>query len=80
MVRDICAKFSALDSKRKLRCVPLPSLICTGEAARVAIWMNQTLPGSRIDLEPFRVVIAYAGMSWGVAGMYLWFRVGWAMC
>ncbi|KAL2785369.1 fungal-specific transcription factor domain-containing protein [Aspergillus keveii] len=71
MVRDICAKFSALDSHKKLRCVPLPSLICTGETARVAIWLNRTLPGSSIDVEPFRVVIAYAARSWGVAGDYL---------
>ncbi|KAL3441782.1 hypothetical protein BJX65DRAFT_313513 [Aspergillus insuetus] len=71
MVRDICAKFSALDNHKKLRCVPLPSLICTGETVQVAIWLNQTLPGSRIDVEPFRLVIAYAARSWGIAGDYL---------
>ncbi|KAL3492293.1 fungal-specific transcription factor domain-containing protein [Aspergillus germanicus] len=71
MVRDICTKFSALESRKKLRCVPLPSLICTGETARVAIWLNGTLPGSGIDVEPFRTVIAYATRSWGVAGDYL---------
>ncbi|KAL3462125.1 fungal-specific transcription factor domain-containing protein [Aspergillus heterothallicus] len=74
MVRDICAKFSALDDKSKLHCVPLPSLICTGETARIAVWLNQTLPGMNQDIEPFRMVIAYAARPWwGVAevGEYL---------
>ncbi|CEL06529.1 hypothetical protein ASPCAL09703 [Aspergillus calidoustus] len=71
MVRDICAKFSALDRHKKLRCVPLPSLICTGETARVAMWLNQTIPGVRVDVEPFRLVIAYAARSWGLAADYL---------
>ncbi|KIA75807.1 C6 transcription factor [Aspergillus ustus] len=71
MVRDICAKFSALDENRKLRCVPLPSLICTGEAARAAHWLNhQTAPGTNIDVDPFRTVIAYAARSWPIAGMW----------
>ncbi|KAJ0412969.1 fungal-specific transcription factor domain-containing protein [Aspergillus carlsbadensis] len=72
MVRDICARFSALDNKKKLRCVPLPSLICTGETARVALWVNRTVPASgvQVDVEPFRLVLAYAARSWGVAGMY----------
>ncbi|KAL2840291.1 fungal-specific transcription factor domain-containing protein [Aspergillus pseudoustus] len=71
MVRDICAKFSALDEKRKLRVVPLPSLICTGESARVVMWLNQTVPGAGIiDFDPFRTVIAYAARSWGITGLW----------
>jgi hypothetical protein len=80
MVRDICAKFSALDRHKKLRCVPLPSLICTGETARVAMWLNQTIPGVSVDVEPFRLVIAYAAQSWGLAGMCVSCQLGGMVC
>ncbi|KAL2810316.1 fungal-specific transcription factor domain-containing protein [Aspergillus granulosus] len=69
MVRDICARFSALDEQRKLGCVPLPSLICTVEAARIAMWLNQILPGLSLDIGPFHMVIEYAAQSWGAAGI-----------
>ncbi|KAL3477073.1 hypothetical protein BJX99DRAFT_128743 [Aspergillus californicus] len=72
MVREISLKFNALEEDRKIKWVPLPAVLCTGEALRAALWLNQVLDGEGIiDMEPLRRTLTYSGRNWGLAGEYL---------
>ncbi|KAL4860902.1 hypothetical protein BDV12DRAFT_180989 [Aspergillus spectabilis] len=72
MVREICLKFNALDERSKIRWVPLPAVICTGEAAKAAVWLNQ-IPARRtcLDIEPLRETLRYSARSWKLAEEHL---------
>ncbi|KAL4886863.1 hypothetical protein BJY04DRAFT_212834 [Aspergillus karnatakaensis] len=71
MVRDICIKYTAGHGSREISFVPLPSLICTGEAALAAVYVNQSFPGSNLEIAPLRAVLGYAAWRWGLAEDYL---------
>lgn len=70
MVWDICSKFNALPLGDKISPVPLPAVICAGETALTAGWLNRldTKP-CRLDYEPLRQLLAYATETWDLAGM-----------
>ncbi|KAL2824254.1 fungal-specific transcription factor domain-containing protein [Aspergillus cavernicola] len=72
MVRDICIKFNAIDARTKIAWVPLPALICTGEAVRAAGWLNRSVldRSACLDVEPMRTILEYSGRSWGLAKEY----------
>ncbi|KAL2843923.1 fungal-specific transcription factor domain-containing protein [Aspergillus pseudoustus] len=69
MVTDICLRFNALDPELRGVCVPLPAVICIGEAARAAAWLNGLEVGRcNVAIEPLRQTLEYAAGSWGLAG------------
>jgi hypothetical protein len=70
MVWDICSKFNALPLDDKISWVPLPAVICAGETALTAVWLNRLDTGrSRLDYEPLRQTLSYATRTWNLAGM-----------
>ncbi|KAJ5606085.1 C6 transcription factor [Penicillium lagena] len=72
MVWDICSKFNELQLGDKIRWVPLPAVICAGETAITAVWLNRLDPGrSQLDYEPLRQTLSYATRTWDLAGKYL---------
>lgn len=78
MVLDICSKFNALQQDDKISWVPLPAVICAGETALTAVWMNRLDPErTRLDYEPLRQTLSYATRNWDLAGMvYMQPRLG----
>ena len=73
MVRDICSKFNALDPSGRISWVPLSAVICVGETALAAAWLNQLgAEKSVLDYEPLRQTLAYAIRTWNLAGTVDW--------
>lgn len=71
MVRDICAKFDALEPRRKIPCVPLPAVMCIGEAVLAIRYLKQSYGlAYQFDEEPFQRVLTYATRTWNLAGMF----------
>ncbi|KAK9616947.1 hypothetical protein V6Z98_008335 [Aspergillus fumigatus] len=72
MVRDICAKFDALEPRRKIPCVPLPAVMCIGEAVLAIRYLKQSYGlAYQFDEEPFQRVLTYATRTWNLADEYL---------
>ncbi|KAL3468097.1 hypothetical protein BJX64DRAFT_282981 [Aspergillus heterothallicus] len=72
MVTDICLRFNLLDPDLRAACVPLPAVVCIGEAARAAMWVCQLgQDGWTVAIEPLRQTLEYAGGSWGLAEYYI---------
>jgi hypothetical protein len=70
MVRDICSKFDALEPGRKIPCVPLPAVMCTGEAVLAVRYLKQSYGlAFQFDEEPFQRILTYATRTWNIAGM-----------
>jgi hypothetical protein len=70
MVTDICLRFNALDPALRAICIPLPAVVCIGEAARAVTWLCQIgEEACAVAIEPLRETLEYAMRSWGLAGM-----------
>jgi hypothetical protein len=70
MVGDICSKFDALEPTRKIPCVPLPAVMCTGEAVLAVRYLKQSYGlAFQFDEEPFQRILTYATRTWNIAGM-----------
>ncbi|EAW19839.1 putative C6 transcription factor [Aspergillus fischeri NRRL 181] len=70
MVGDICSKFDALEPSRKIPCVPLPAVMCTGEAILAVRYLKQSYGlAFQFDEEPFQHILTYATRTWNLAGM-----------
>jgi hypothetical protein len=71
MVGDICSKFDALEATKKIPCVPLPAVMCTGEAALAVRYLKRSYGQAfQFDEEPFQRVLIYATRTWNLAGMF----------
>ncbi|KAL2820634.1 fungal-specific transcription factor domain-containing protein [Aspergillus granulosus] len=72
MVTDICLRFNALDPNLRVVCVPLPAVVCIGEAACAAVWLRSLgAEGCVVAIEPLRQALEYAARSWGLAENYI---------
>ncbi|KAL3493503.1 fungal-specific transcription factor domain-containing protein [Aspergillus germanicus] len=72
MVTDICLRFNALDPALRAICIPLPAVVCIGEAARAAIWLCQIgEEACAVAIEPLRETLEYAARSWRLAEYYV---------
>lgn len=70
MVRDICNKFNMQGALDKIDWVPLPAVVCTGEAVLAAMRMKEMLGEEyQLDNEPLRQTLMYARRSWKLCGM-----------
>jgi hypothetical protein len=70
MVTDICLRFNALDPALRAICVPLPAVVCIGEAARAALWLRRIGEDAcAVAIKPLRETLVYTGKAWGLAGM-----------
>ncbi|GFF48108.1 uncharacterized transcriptional regulatory protein C530.05 [Aspergillus udagawae] len=71
MVGDICSKFDALEPSRKIPCVLLPAVMCTGEAVLAIRYLRRSYGlAFQFDEEPFRRILVYATRTWTLAGMF----------
>ncbi|KAL4895366.1 hypothetical protein BDV59DRAFT_154014 [Aspergillus ambiguus] len=72
MVRDICCKFNMLGAEDKIDWVPLPAVVCVGEALLAAIRMRNML-GNQFDLDcgPLYQTLLYAKRHWKLCNVYL---------
>ncbi|EAW13743.1 putative C6 transcription factor [Aspergillus clavatus NRRL 1] len=69
MVSDICFKFDAMEATKKIPWVPLPAVMCVGEAAIAVKYLTPIFEGCfQLDSEPFRRVLSYATKTWKLAG------------
>ncbi|CEN62961.1 hypothetical protein ASPCAL09589 [Aspergillus calidoustus] len=72
MVTDICLRFNALDPALRAICVPLPAVVCIGEAARAALWLRRIGEDACVmAIEPLRETLVYTGKAWGLAEYYV---------
>lgn len=70
MVLDTCSKFNTLQPSNKISWLPLPAVICAGETAITAAWLNRfDTERPRLDYEPLRQTLSYATTTWDLAGM-----------
>ncbi|KAL4734473.1 hypothetical protein BDV11DRAFT_212762 [Aspergillus similis] len=72
MVRDICCKFNSLGKEDKIDWVPLPAVVCVGEAILAAIHMKK-LFGDQFELDdrPLRQTLIYTRRHWRLCESYL---------
>ncbi|EAW11915.1 transcription factor domain protein [Aspergillus clavatus NRRL 1] len=69
MVRDICLQLNAVEPRAEIARVPLPAVICIGETALTAAWMNQASTDvSFIESAPFKQALGHVSRYWTLAG------------
>ncbi|KAL5355051.1 hypothetical protein BJX96DRAFT_140572, partial [Aspergillus floccosus] len=72
MVRDICCKFNTLGAEDKIDWVPLPAVVCVGEAIFASIRMKKLFGDEfQMDDEPLRQTLIYARRHWKLCEIYL---------
>ncbi|CBF80257.1 hypothetical protein AN8298.2 [Aspergillus nidulans FGSC A4] len=72
MVRDICCKFNSLGKEDKIDWVPLPAVICVGEAILAATHLKKIVGGEfKLDDRPLRQTLIYARKHWRLCECYL---------